>query len=190
MNSLSNLYRLLEPLRIYALHKNSLIDSELAAYGAGFDIIAAMLEDARRGCFVQTAEGEALSLHEGAAGLPAREGAPEENRRELVLIRHLPPSSGDKAGLLEALQGAGLVSPQLEESPGKTGLLLSAGGIAPMLNGDTALRLAEQILPAHLMPETPGAKWDDIGALALKWDEWDVLGISWSEYALCGTGAV
>jgi len=81
------LYTLLEPLGLYKLRQNSLIDAELAAYGAGLSLVEQALEELHAQAFVQTAYGEGLLRHEKLVGLQERGGVALHTRRQLVLYR-------------------------------------------------------------------------------------------------------
>lgn len=186
MSSLRSLYQLLSPLGIYALGQNSLIDRELEAYGAGFALLEEAIRQLEEDLFVQTAQGQALSLHEEKVGLSPREGASAQERRNLILSRQrrLPlPSPG---GVLELLERAGLLEPQFYEEMGR--LYLTAGDVADCLDAGRAWDLALQGLPAHLevliAPE--GRDWNALMALLLNWDAFDSLNRSWDALSIIG----
>ena len=186
MSSLKNLYALLSPLRLYALDRGSLIDSELHAYSAGFEMIQQAIGELKAAPHPQLATGQALDMHEQATGLPDRSGIPCETRRELILRRMAGPFPPTRAGTQEALAGCGLIGPSIEERPG--GLFISAQGLAPGMSADDCWRLALKVLPAHLPAFIAAKSWDELEAFGKIWDELDGLNRSWVEIALIGIG--
>ena len=186
MSSLNNLYALLAPLRLYALGRGSLIDSELHAYGAAFAIIERAIEELRCAPHPQLAEGKALDLHEQAVGLPHRGEVSDDLRQELILLRMAGPFPPTTAGMQQALAGCGLIGASIEERPG--GLFISAREIAPGMSADDCWRLALDVLPAHLPAFIAGKSWDELAVFGKTWDELDSLGRSWVEIALIGIG--
>lgn len=189
MSSLERIYRLLAPLRLYALGRDSLIDKELAAYGAGFALLEEELAALRRDILPLTALGEALSLHEAAVGLPPRGEAELQDRRRLILARLAEPPLPTAANAKALLAAAGLTDPEIAEEDGSVSL--AAAGVAEGLSGELAWRLAEERLPAHLEIKTAAAghDWDSLGEIALSWDGLDALERSWSLMAVCGIGS-
>lgn len=159
------------------------MDAELAAYGAGFDLIERMLDSLISGIFPQTAPGELLAAHEAAAGLPPRPDADDASRLELILLRRCRPVSGSLAGIEDALRGCGLISPVLTWENGV--LRLSAAGVADGLDAGTAVELALRLLPAHVSAVI-GQSWDDLDSLRHDWDYLDGQNLSWNELALGG----
>jgi len=182
MTSLEKLYEMLAPLRLYALGRGSLIDAELAAYGAGFAIVEDALRRAESAAHISFADGGALDLHEAAVGLPNRAGVCDQVRRELILRRLGGPFPATRAGTEEALGSCGLIDPQIEERDGA--LLVSVAGIAPGMTADQAWELALRVLPAHLPVFALGQSWDEWDGAAKTWDERDALQRSWTELAL------
>ena len=186
MSSLERLYELLRPLGLYALGRGSLIDAELAAYGAGFEVIEAALEELESAGHPQLATGRALDLHEAAVGLPERTGVDDNARRELILRRLSWPFPATRAGTEEALAGCGLLDPRIEERPGA--LFVSAGGLVPGMSADQCWELALRVLPAHLPVFALGPTWDEWDDTAKTWDERDALERSWTQLGLLRVG--
>ena len=186
MNSLKNLYGALFPLGIYALGRGGLIDCELAAYGAGFDLLAGEIAALEGAVDPQRAEDPALALHEGAAGLPVGEGASPARRRGLLLRRMSGPFPPTLTGTEEALAACGLIEPAIAETG--FGLAISARGVAPGLEAEDCWRLCLRALPAHLPATVLGQDWDKRDLLGLSWDDLDALGRSWTEIAFAGVG--
>jgi len=184
VSSYKNLCGALAPLRIYALGRGGLIDCELLAYGAGFDLLSGEIAALKGGVFPQTAVGGNLALFEGAVGLPVRPGASVAQRQALVLRRMLGPFPPTLAGVEEALATCGLVDPQVEETA--LGLVVSARGVAPAMEIDDVWTLCLRALPAHLPALVFGQDWDARDLLGRKWDDLDALGRSWTELAFAG----
>ncbi len=185
MNSVSRLYRLLSPLRIYALGQDSLIDKELDAYGAGFSLLEEQLTRLAQDILPQTATPKGLDLHEGAVGLPTR-NAPEQSRRDLILARRQRPRLPTPAGVLALLKATGLLNPEIYEE--ERALYLAASGVVPGLDPDAAWHLALESLPAHLAVETNarGRDWEGLEELGLSWDDFNALEKCWSLLAFTG----
>lgn len=183
MSSWQRINDLLAPLGIYALGRDGLIDAELAAYGDAFAMVEEMLSSLRQNLDPTTADGDALSLHEAACGLPARPDASEESRRALIALRKIPLRSPSKSALLQALEGCGLISPGLEEN-GMT-VRLFAEGIADGLDPGHAFSMAMALLPAHLVVSA-GHTWDTLDAAMPNWNSFDALNRSWNAIALLG----
>jgi len=175
---------MLAPLRLYALGRGSLIDAELAAYGAGFALAEEEIARLAGAAHVCIAHGQALDLHEAAVGLPNRSRVDDGARRELILRRLSGPFPPTRAGTEEALGSCGLLDPRIEEREGV--LFVSASGIAPGMSADQSWELALRVLPAHLPVFALAPSWDEWDAAAKTWDERDALGRSWTELMLVG----
>ncbi len=177
-NSLGLLYRLLAPLRLYALGRNSAVDHELAAYGAGLALLEERLARLEADILPQTASAEGLARHEAAMGLPVRGQLSDGARRALILARRERPPLPTPAGAVALLERAGLIEPLPREEDGA--LVLTARAVAPGLEA-CAWALAAAALPAHLaLTERFGPDWNTLDAAGLCWDALDLLGRSWA----------
>ena len=184
--STNPLAALLAPLRLYRLGAGSLVDGELAAYGAGFTVLEEairLLQDAAR---PTAASGEFLALHEIAAGLPPMEDVPDEIRRRIITLRKNTPASGGMGDLLIALEGCGLIGPKITQEDGH--ILLSAEGFLPGLSQAQILEMALRLMPAHIPARfgNTANTWDALDAAMPSWDALDLLGRSWDLLAAIG----
>lgn len=179
------LYERLEPLRLYALRRNSLIDCELAAYETAFSMLEAGLEDIRAQAFVQTATGGGLKLHEKLVGLQERPGLSLETRRALVLYRRsIAPFDFNLEGMLGSIRGAGMEAEIIENYAGESLKIISRNLIDDFADLDSVKASLTTMLPAHLECEFDIGflTWDMFDDKAVDWDDWDALDFTWEQF--------
>lgn len=187
--ALEGLYAELAPLRIYKLRTGSLIDQELAVYGAAFAMVEQRLEEIRRASGVQTADGEALALHEALVGLTPRDGLDIETRRSLVLYRlGAAPLDFTCEGIRNAIRAAGMEA-KLTEDPGGEALVVHCVRVLDAsLDLDGMKRAVRAVLPAHLEVEFDMGEltWDMFDGGGIDWDRWDAADMTWGDFDLNG----
>lgn len=181
-----SIYSLLEPIGIYALNTGGLIDSELSAYTAGFELLESRLEKARQSIYPTTASGGELDIHEVGVGVPVRTGIADNRRRELILRRLGGPYPPTRAGSEEALAACGFVSPRIREHA--AGLSVRAGGVEPGLTAGECWLLALQTLPAHIKALPDAQSWDELDGLGFSFDKLDSTQRDWDWRELVGIG--
>jgi hypothetical protein len=137
-----------------------------------------MLGDFIRDISPERAKEEALALCEAACGLPPRPGAPEKSRRELIALRQRPIGFCGKKELLAALEGCGLVSPELEEEG--LAIRILAEGAREEADPGGVFILAKGLIPAHLSVKE-GCEWDRLDRSKTPWEEADARAKSWDE---------
>lgn len=183
------LYSLLEPLGLYRLRQNTLIDAELAAYNAGLSLFEAALENLRLQAFVQTATGESLAFYEKLVGLQERPGVELSTRRQLILYRlSTSPYDFTLKGMARSLQAAGLEATIIENFPDESLTIISRQLIDQFTDVDAVKASADTMLPAHLKAEYDigTMTWDMFDTADPAWDEWDSLDFTWNEFDLDG----
>lgn len=182
---MTGLRQRLEPLKLYALGTGSLVDAELAAYETALAAFKAKLEDVLVQAFAQTATGEGLAKHEGAAGLRQRTDLDDKARRALVLYRKsVAPFDYTLAGMLNSIRAAGLYA-DIEQNSGEEKLKIVCRGLidnfADIENLKTCLA---EMLPAHLEAELDigGITWELIEGLVSTWRIWDSKDFTWGQF--------
>lgn len=180
-----SLYSRLEPLKIYALHQNSLIDCELAAYEAAFSMLNSELEKILTDAFVQTAEGGALALHEKLVGLNERPGVSLDSRRALVLYRKsVAPFDFNLSGMLGSILAAGLEAEIIENSVGESLKIITKNLIDDFYDLDALKASLYAMLPAQLEVEFDIGfmTWDMFDGYGVSWDNWDAMNFTWEQF--------
>lgn len=186
---LDNLYAQLEPLKLYALRQDSLIDCELAAYGVALELVENLLEDIAAQAFVQTATGAGLALHEKLVGLHGRTGVSTSARRELVLYRlGLAPFDFNLSGMLNSLRAGGMEAEIIENVAGESLKIVCIRMIDDFLDMDSVRASLATMLPAHLEAEfdVGVCTWEMLDASGITWDAWDTPDFTWEEFDLQG----
>lgn len=180
-----SLYTRLEPLKLYALRQNSLIDCELAAYQTAFDILNKALGSILADAFVQTAEGEGLALHEKLVGLHERPGVGLETRRALVIYRKsIAPFDFNLSGMVNSVRAVGMEAEIIEDYAGERLKIISKNIIDDFADLDSVKASLFTMLPAHLEAEFDIGfmTWDMFDGYGVSWDEWDVMDFTWEQF--------
>lgn len=154
MSCYDNMLFLLEPLGLYRLTGDTLVDKELLAYEAGFSLLEAQMDTLLREAFVPTAEEEGLSLRESLYGVNLKGISGIEDRREMLTFRlSAMPSAFNKAGIVQALASVGIVGTLDEafDADGDCTMDLQVDNyLGPYTPANQLLKLIMTILPAHL----------------------------------------
>lgn len=183
------LYSLLEPLGLYKLRQNSLIDAELAAYAAALSILEESLEEIRSQAFVQTAHGEGLLRHEKLVGLQERAGVSLAARRQLVIYRlSTSPFDFHLQGMINSVRAAGMDAEIVENYGEESLTVISKRLIDEFTDLDAVKASPDTMLPAHLKAEYDIGvmTWDMFDALDPDWDLWDSENFTWSYFDMDG----
>jgi len=183
------LYTLLEPLGLYKLRQNSLIDAELAAYAAALSILEESLEEIRSQTFVQTAHGEGLLRHEKLVGLQERAGVSLAARRQLVIYRlSTSPFDFHLQGMINSVRAAGMDAEIVENYGEESLTVISKRLIDEFTDLDAVKASLDTMLPAHLKAEYDIGvmTWDMFDALDPDWDLWDSEDFTWSYFDMDG----
>lgn len=187
--AVEGLYAALEPLRLYALRRDSGIDRELAGYGAGFGPLEDLLEETLREAFVQTAAGTGLERHEAMVGLLPRQGLDDPTRRELVLYRlGLAPFDFSRAGMLSSIRACGMEA-EITEYPGEERIVIRCVDIIDKsLDLDRLKNTVRAVLPAHLEADFDLGEltWNMLESAGVSWAGWDAKNFTWTEFDLNG----
>lgn len=180
-----SLYARLEPLKLYALRQNSLIDCELAAYEVAFSMLDEAISEIRAQAFVQTATGEGLALHEKLVGLQERPSVELDTRRALVLYRRsIAPFDFNLSGMISSILGAGMEADIIENYAGESLQIISKGLIDDFFDLDSVKQSVSAMLPAHLEAEFDIGfmTWDMFEAYDITWDAWDAMDFTWEQF--------
>ncbi len=192
-NSLTDMIRLLRPLGLYSLEGGTLVDAELAAYGAGFALVEAQLGALERECFLQTAEDYGLSLREAAMQLFLRPQNTVEKRRELLLYRlAVAPNDYNFAGMTGSVRAAGLNAQIVEDIANERIRIVEDGYIGNFEDMDAVKEEVRRMLPAHLEAdfEIGTLTWDIFDAADLTWTSFEAKDATWNQLDLDGAGVL
>lgn len=180
-----SLYTRLEPLKIYALRQNSLIDCELAAYETGFSMLFDALDEILAQSFVQTATGDGLILHEKLVGLHERANVSLETRRSLVLYRRsIAPFDFNLSGMISSILAVGMEAGIIENYRDESLKIVTKALIDDFFDLDSVKASLFTMLPAHLEAEFDIGfmTWDMFDSYGVSWDEWDDVDFTWEEF--------
>lgn len=174
------LYEALAPLKLYALEQDSLVDKELAAYGAGFSLVEELLADIEAQAFIHTTTGESLARHEQLVGLVPQPGSDLETRRSLVLYRlGVAPHDYTLSGLTSSIRAAGMEA-LITELPESESLRVRCERlIDTTMDLERLLDSVESMLPAHLeiLFDIGEMTWDMFDSYGAAWTDWNATGI-------------
>lgn len=180
-----SVYSRLEPLKLYALRKNSLIDCELLAYQAAFDVLEDALKKIEDDAFVQTATGEGLSMHEKMVGLQERPSVSLDTRRALVLYRRsIAPFDFNLSGMINSIRGMGMESEIIENYTDERLKIISINLLDDFYDLDSVKASLYTMLPAHLEYEFDIGfmSWEIFENYDVDWNEWDSMDFTWDQF--------
>lgn len=178
MRALEHMKQVLSGTGLYKLTGSSPVEWELAAFGAGFQLLEDRFQKILQDIFVATAGEGQLDQWEALFRDQPSQGAVEE-RREMVRRRFaVHPDDFTREGVNALLPGAGVQGILLEQSSGLTILLGKLLGV----NKVEAQRELDQLLPSHLPWQ-----WDE-SVTWVAWDaysrpfvEWDSRNLTWAQ---------
>ena len=189
MTSKQRIYRLLEPLKLYALKGGTLVDAELAAYLAAFEAVENGLKQLYTGAFAALCDSQQLKRWERMTGLPVKEEIPLEQRRHMVLERlAVSPRGFTVAGLEKALASAGITA-QVQELPGQGKIRIISHGITGgYYTLDEVRRAINRFLPCHLEAELDfgSLTWEMFDEKDRTFQQWDEKKTTWEYFDLNG----
>lgn len=139
---------------LYTVDGTTLVDAELAAYAAGFQMVLDAYSELAREAMLQTAEDYGITMREALVGysLPHLQMA---TRRQLLLDRLAMSSNAYTVGDLErALRSVGVVA-AITERPEERSITVTVTNVSqvqPKTQAAVKAR-AELFLPAHLRIE-------------------------------------
>ena len=179
------LYERLEPLRVYALRQNNLIDCELLAYETAFSVLEDLLLQISTQAFVNTATGDWLSMHEKLVGLQERPGLDLETRRALVIYRRsIAPFDFNLSGMKNSILAAGMEAEIIENYQSEMLTILSKRLIDDFFDLDSVKESLYTMLPAHLEAEFDIGfmTWEMFEGYNISWDNWDTYDFTWEQF--------
>ena len=180
---------LLRPLGLYRLDGATLVDAELAAYGAGFALVEQELAELERESLIQTAEGYGLALREQAMELLLRPDAGLKKRRDLLLYRlAVAPTDYTRIGMYGSLLAAGLNAILVEDKVQQRLRIIENGFTGSYEDMDAIQEDVRKMLPAHLEADFDigSLSWDQFDAADPTFDEFDAKDATWGKWDLDG----
>jgi hypothetical protein len=180
-----SLYQKLEPLKLYALGAQSLVDAELQAYGSAFAELENEFERVHAQAFVQTSTGEGLSKHEQVVGLSSRSYLDDESRRALVLYRKsVAPFDYTLTGMQNSIGAAGMRADIIQNYDQESLTIVSHGLIDSFLALEDVKASLSKMLPAHLeiVLDMGSITWDMLELMVTDWNYWDSKDFTWEQF--------
>lgn len=133
---------------LYTLGGSTAVDFELKAYAEGLNAAYTVLNELQKECFISTASGYGLTIRESDFGLSGSGKTIKQRRAALLALGSVTQSDFTKSDLESLLSALGL-SLTLEEDTADQ--KLTAHFLTePACGRDTAQKLLEKFLPAHL----------------------------------------
>lgn len=165
MTIYENMLRRLAPIRIYSDDAEEL-HRELYAYSTELERLYQELDEMFRERFVDTAQGEGLSVYERFFG-PERDDETVENRRRMLKLRtELGDGDFTPAGIRKALDSFGLQY-VISEFPHLNKLTVTAVTDYSAAQQAWIRREVEKIIPAHIEFQ--------LTFNTMTWAQWDAL---------------
>lgn len=171
---------------LYTLTGETLVDQELAAYGAALDVLYERIEDCKTDGFLGTAGEEGLARWEKLFGLHPL-GTLEERRKVLLQYSATRGDAHTCSDFLALFQSAGLTATILEDPSGKK-LCFNCIGLGNAEERADAVAYLKRFLPAHLQVtlDFRELSWNTIDRTAQTFDEWDAEDRTWDQLDLVG----
>ena len=147
----SQMYRDMTALGLYDLDGGTLVRCEMRAYQYGFQLLRELIDGIELDWRPGSCSVKRLAEWEGILGIPARQGASVEERRQGVLrLWSLGEKERTPAGVAGLLAAAGLTG-EMTEDFGERKVVLRVTGVLDGYGsvGSCVERLRE-LLPAHL----------------------------------------
>ena len=180
-----SVYERLEPLKLYALHQNSLVDCEITVYEEVFSRIRQALEEILAQALVRTATDEGLLMHEKLVGLHTRSGLNVDTRRTLVLYRRsIAPFDFHLSGMVNSIRAAGLEAEIEEDYIGEKLIVTAKKLMDEFFDLDAVKASLFTMLPAHLEAEFDigSMTWDMFNSYETTWEKWDSADFTWERF--------
>lgn len=154
--------------------------AEIAAYGAGLQMLFDAIEQGRKNLFVQTADETMLGRFEQLFRIVPAESDPETRRRMLLERGSVTPADNTRAALEKQLLAAGIRGNIVEQHEG--GLYVNVQALLGV-SQETAAAEAMTFLPAHLpcVLDFGENSWAVIDARGLTFDEMDTAAVVWNK---------
>lgn len=183
MTSLESMINKLAPLRLYNLKDDSVVYAELAAFGAGLDILRAKLSELERESFIPTAQSYGIETYEKLTG-NVRNELTIEKRREMLISRY-SMGYGDFTlkGFEKMLKLVG-VDGEIEESPLCNRIIVKAESKEYTAHEKSwIVWQINSMIPAHLDCDVvfDGFSWKNIDASGNTFAQNDARNLRWKE---------
>lgn len=183
MTSLESMINKLVPLRLYNLQDGSIVYAELAAFGAGLDILRAELAELERESFIPTAQSYGIEIYEKLTG-SIRSEIPIEKRREMLVSRY-SMSYGDFTlkGFDKMLKLVG-VAGEIEEGPLCNRIIVKVESEEYTAHEKNwIVWQINSMIPAHLDCDVvfSGFSWIDVDSSGNTFAQNDAKNLRWKE---------
>lgn len=175
MRALEHMKQVLEHTGLYTMTGSTPVEWELAAFGAGFELLEDRFDKILGDLFLSTASEEMLTRWESLFR-PQPSTASLEDRRKSILARFaVHPDDFTPQGVKSMLPGAGVQGVLLENQDGLVVLLGRLLGI----NQAEAERELDVLLPSHLPWEwDESVTWVALDAYSKSFEAWDGMGLT------------
>ncbi|MGN0478870.1 MAG: hypothetical protein ACI4GO_05520 [Hominenteromicrobium sp.] len=160
--------------------EDKIFSAEMAAYGAGLEILSEALEKLRNGLFVQTAGADGLERFEKLFRIRPSSDNPEIRRAMLLERGAVTPADHTKAALEKQLLAAGIRGTIVEND--QDGLNVNVQEVLG-ISETAAESEARAFMPAHLpcVFDFGSVTWDAADDAALTFDEMDAKDYTWDQ---------
>ena len=152
MTAAEHMAQVLRGTGLYTLDGDTLVDAELAAYGAGFALVEEAFEELLGELFVETATGYGLDCWERLFRPRASTAGTAQRRASLLARLGISGAAHTLAEYGALLPGAGIAGTLSEDGEG--GLLVT--GSPAGVPEEEAKGELDRLLPAHLSWELAG----------------------------------
>lgn len=179
------LRRLLAPLGIYRLDRDSLSGAELYALGRGLDAVSDRLDEVEREGVTATAEDEGLRRREALFLRRPAAVTPEERRAAIAALLQIDGDSLTPSAINHTIGGCGVKARALEMGKGKLRVIFpEVAGVPPEFEQIRAIIL--EILPCHLEVEFyfRYLTWAECHRAAYTWADVEAAGHTWESFQL------
>lgn len=171
----------LAPLNIYNLNGTSLIDCELAAYGASLDSLQSRLDKLLNSLWVITADDETLSLWEQRLGFCGGENNEERRRKILRRLQSNKASDFTRLGIEDYLNEEGFYGVVVDDFYNLSARLHHWDDRATLEDYIPYVKLARDVVPVHVQVsiELLQENWNQTDARGYDFDRWDSASLHW-----------
>ena len=182
------LCRLLEPLGIYDLSKDSVNRAELWALGYGLDAVSAALELEEREALTATAQDEGLDRREQLFARRPAAVTPEQRRAAIAALLQIDGDSLTLAAVNRAIQGCGIRA-QVRETGVGTVEVWFPGQQGVPAQFERIRRILLDLLPCHLAVTFcfRYLSWEEFEGRSLSWAAVEAAGTTWEGLELSST---
>lgn len=143
------LRRLLAPLGVYRLDRDSLSGAEIYALGKGLDAVAGRLDEVEREGVTATAEGEGLRRREALFLRRPAATTPEERRAAIAALLQIDGDSLTPEAIGRTIRGCGIRAQAIELGTNRVRVVFP-GTVGVPAEFEQIEKIVMDILPCHL----------------------------------------